>query len=287
MFRSRWIPSLCTGGIVWFCLTLPGSAIELTTNGDFETGDFSGWTQFPTNEGQQTVTNVNPSSGVFAGKIFNDIETSNSLIKQANLAAGALTAGQSVQIAFDARGMFGIGGVSFAEVFSEIDGGGVSKTEILSGGPLAVASDPNVWTRFVFTTTLGPNVSGGVTLQLGAVNGAVANATTTVWFDNVSVSVDSLTTTDPSADFDGDLDVDGADFLIWQRGYGLTNQTSNARGDADFSGAVEGADLAIWETQIGSGPLQTAQVLSVPEPTGMILLLAAAICGMRARNLVG
>ena len=195
MSKMKWM--LCVGMSLAIVvgLSLTGSAVELTTNGGFETGDFTGWTQFPTGPNaasQQTVTNVNPSSGTYAGEIFNDEPASNSLFKQANLAAGLLVPGQTVNISFDARGSYGIGGVAFAELFSELDGGGVSKAEILGGGPLGINGDSSVWTTFNYTTTLGPDVSGGVTLQLGATNGAVANETTTMWYDNVSVSVDSL-----------------------------------------------------------------------------------------------
>ena len=45
-----------------------------------------------------------------------------------------------------------------------------------------------------------------------------------------------------SADFDGDDDVDGSDFLAWQRGVGVGSSTS---------GAV--ADLSDWESQYGGG----------------------------------
>ncbi|NJM41046.1 MAG: hypothetical protein HC853_09855 [Anaerolineae bacterium] len=36
-----------------------------------------------------------------------------------------------------------------------------------------------------------------------------------------------------NADFDGNGIVNGNDFLLWQRGVGLTGQTTNANGDAD------------------------------------------------------
>ena len=48
------------------------------------------------------------------------------------------------------------------------------------------------------------------------------------------------------ADFNDDHLVDGADFLIWQRGLG--GPASAATGDADASGAVNAGDLALWRT---------------------------------------
>jgi hypothetical protein len=50
------------------------------------------------------------------------------------------------------------------------------------------------------------------------------------------------------ADFDGDGDVDGRDFLLWQRGFGKT-PASKADGDSDNDGDVDGNDLVIWQEQ--------------------------------------
>lgn len=61
-------------------------------------------------------------------------------------------------------------------------------------------------------------------------------------------------------DFDGDGDVDGADLLVWQRGFGTTYSAS---------------DLASWKSQFGSA---TSVAASVPEPLSWTLLLTAA-CG--------
>jgi hypothetical protein len=64
----------------------------------------------------------------------------------------------------------------------------------------------------------------------------------------------------PSGDFDGDGDVDGRDFLVWQRNNGSA------------------ADLAIWQEQYGSsGPLSAAT--SVPEPALGVLLLSLIAVG--------
>jgi hypothetical protein len=72
------------------------------------------------------------------------------------------------------------------------------------------------------------------------------------------------------ADFDNDGDVDGNDFLVWQRGIGGAG--SNMTGDADGDGAVDGDDLAIWRDQFG-----TPEVLAIPEPAGGLALVSAAI----------
>ncbi len=53
------------------------------------------------------------------------------------------------------------------------------------------------------------------------------------------------------ADFEHDGDVDGNDFLIWQRNFGVG--MGHAEGDADFDLDVDGDDLAIWRDQYGLG----------------------------------
>ena len=78
-----------------------------------------------------------------------------------------------------------------------------------------------------------------------------------------------------SADFDSDTDVDGSDFLIWQRGYSpignaavaavATSSTTNAQGDADGNGTVDELDLAIWQSQFGlTVPPAGAEAVAAP-----------------------
>ena len=176
------------------------ATVELTTNGNFETGDLTGWTLFETGPGQQSVTTDNPSSGTYAGLINNNAGgASNSLWKQANIGIGSVAPNQSVTISFDARGSYAVpGGVAFAEFFSEVDGGGVSKAEILGGAPLSINSDPSVWTSFMYTATTGPDVGAGVTLQLGAVNSPDASGTM-MFFDNVSVTIEAAAIPEPAS----------------------------------------------------------------------------------------
>ncbi|MEM6853700.1 MAG: PEP-CTERM sorting domain-containing protein [Planctomycetota bacterium] len=175
-----------TAGAVAFAVSSTASAqIELTTNGDFETGDLSGWTSFVNPSATFTVTG-DAASGSFAGNIFNDVIPSGQVIKQANIGVGVVNPGDTIDISFDAKGTFeGPGGVAFAEFFSELSGGGTSSAEILSGGPLALTDS---YQTFTFTTVAGPDVSGGVTLQFNAATGG-ASTNSSLFIDNVSVVV--------------------------------------------------------------------------------------------------
>jgi hypothetical protein len=91
-------------------------------------------------------------------------------------------------------------------------------------------------------------------------------------FSDVNVSVIPAGAAE-DADFDGDNDVDGADFLIWQRGFGGAN-TTNADGNADDDSDVDAADLAIWQAKFGVPP-QVAAVAAVPEPAALSLVASA------------
>jgi hypothetical protein len=75
-----------------------------------------------------------------------------------------------------------------------------------------------------------------------------------------------------TADFDGDGDVDGRDFLIWQRGYSLTETATRGDGDANGDGNVDEADLLVWQEQYGQ-PLGTVEAVTVPEPAAGVLLM--------------
>jgi hypothetical protein len=75
------------------------------------------------------------------------------------------------------------------------------------------------------------------------------------------------------ADFDNDGDVDGSDFLTWQRGVGINSGATNAQGDADGNGAINGADLDIWQGDFGPAAHPVAG--AVPEPASVLLTLTA------------
>ncbi len=76
---------------------------------------------------------------------------------------------------------------------------------------------------------------------------------------------------DSSADFDNDNDVDGSDFLAWQRGYETMGTATPEQGDANGDTNVDADDLVIWQTQYAVAPalsLTTASTSTVSsEPT--------------------
>lgn len=161
---------------------------DVAVNGDFETGDFSGWTLFPGSLGAagQTIVAGNPGS---AGRLVETAAAAN-IIKQANLLPGEWTEGQQVDIQFDIRGTAGAGGVLFAEMFSELSGGGTSKAEILGGGPLFPNADPNVWTTYEFSSTVGPDSTGGITLQFNSACAPIEGCIADYSIDNVTITAD-------------------------------------------------------------------------------------------------
>jgi len=85
----------------------------------------------------------------------------------------------------------------------------------------------------------------------------------------------NLLRNDPTADFNVDGIVDGADFLAWQGGSGILLGATLADGDADGDGDVDADDLAVLETTFGwTGVLST---VAVPEPGSLVLLMLMAV----------
>ena len=171
---------------VTVALTLAApAAAEFAVNGDFETGDTSGWVSFPTANSTFDAITDNPFAGTYAGRIFNDDPASAAVVKQANLGIGDIGPGEELIVSFYGRGSGEAGGVQFAEFFSELDGGGVSKAEILGGAPLFLGE---AWDFYTFNVVTGPDVSGGVTLQFTATTGGATGSVAETVIDNVSIT---------------------------------------------------------------------------------------------------
>ena len=91
--------------------------------------------------------------------------------------------------------------------------------------------------------------------------------------DNISLKLVDIVVPTGNADFDTDGDVDGKDFLTWQRNSGLMGGATLMDGDANNDQKVDAVDLGIWQTQYGT-PL-TPSLAAVPEPASAVLLLLA------------
>ena len=151
------------------------------------------------------------------------------------------------------------------------------------GGDMKLESPPDLlldYENHVF--------SGTGFLTLGFSNDTSAGSPGNYWdgdLDELRISTDALhpslflgsTVTPPlpeDADFNGDGDVDGVDYLAWQGGFGAIGTGTLATGDANDDMNVDAADLAIWETQYATALLGGAA--AVPEPSALLLTLLAS-----------
>jgi hypothetical protein len=126
---------------------------------------------------------------------------------------------------------------------------------------LSVDYDPttgDVVARFddqVFTHAITPDMVGTFYVGFREPGGSGVN-------NNAAPPVfDFFEAEEASGDFDGDGDVDGNDFLVWQRG-GSPNPLS-------------AGDLALWQSQFGTSFL--GAIRSVPEPSAGLLMAALGI----------
>lgn len=89
-----------------------------------------------------------------------------------------------------------------------------------------------------------------------------------------------------SADFDNDGDVDGRDFLTWQRNFGKLVNATHAQGDADGDGDVDADDVLVVRAQYGpvveTPPLLV--VTAIPEPATAVLVSGGVLTLFLARK---
>ena len=80
-----------------------------------------------------------------------------------------------------------------------------------------------------------------------------------------------------AADFDGDGDVDGGDFLAWQTAF-LVDDGGDANGD----GVTDGRDFLIWQNEFR--PDNGLANSAVPEPSAFAWVVVLAAVGVCLRN---
>jgi acetyl esterase/lipase len=95
----------------------------------------------------------------------------------------------------------------------------------------------------------------------------------TVDAEAIAFLVDQLM--QPAGDYDRDGDVDGDDFLLWQREIGEAADPKGSGPDGNSDGRIDGEDLPIWLDHYGERELDLLAT-QVPEPTSLIVAVWAA-----------
>lgn len=101
----------------------------------------------------------------------------------------------------------------------------------------------------------------------------------TVTYDTSSVFINVIAGFEFSADFNSDNVINGADLDIWRMNVGMMVPPGTL-GDADGDGDVDGNDFMIWQRTLGPVPVVPA-VGAVPEP-GSLALAASALAMVAA-----
>ena len=146
----------------------------------------------------------------------------------------------------------------------------------------AVAGNPGAWEvevtnpgRYRVVARLGTAPQwteiAAVELAAGRQEFAVPGAS------EVELLVDRRSATSFLGDVDGDLRVDGGDFLAWQREFGTIDYTSTPVGDANHDGKVDRFDLPAWQFNFGVDLSQPSSLVrptshATPEPMAIALL---------------
>lgn len=150
----------------------------------------------------------------------------------------------------------------------------------LAGGPVSFHADFNAFSAApIFAndglptnTALGPASFDVSSITLIPSTGVVTSSVVTSL---------TLTALPPSANFDGNENVDADDLARWKAGYGVGN--ARGQGDADVDGDVDGGDFLIWQRQLGTSPPSVGAAVATPEPAGAVLMVLAAM-GLRRRG---
>jgi hypothetical protein len=210
MFNKKCTKLVAAMGITLFAGAAQAAYQDIAVNGGFETGDFTGWAQFPGSLGPagQTIVAGNPGSAAN----LNEPNPAANIIKQANLLPGTWLGGEVIDIQFDLKGSAADGGVFFVEFFNELSGGGVGP----GSGILAVIGNPTSdWSTYKYSTVADASATGGITLQFNSTCGAAPNCVADFTIDNVSISADVSAVPVPAA--------------VWLFGSGLLGLVGVAR----------------------------------------------------------
>ncbi|MEN8789291.1 MAG: hypothetical protein ABF295_07220, partial [Flavobacteriaceae bacterium] len=162
----------------------PSGGGELAINGDFETGDDTGWMLFQ-NGGTAALDNTINNGGSWSGRLATS-GPSNPAFKQERIGAGTVTSTDVVQVQFDYTGSVVQPGAVFNVILFGEGAAGASFTHVFSPAPTPTGS----WTTFTDTFTItGQDVSQGISVLIEAVCGGDVGCSVTANIDNLSVTL--------------------------------------------------------------------------------------------------
>lgn len=147
--------------LVLCAATASGQAIDLVSNGGFETGDFTAWNVNILFNANATIVSPGSSSS-FAARLETINLFSSVELQTDDLGAGVVLPGQPVTLELDARGV-DVGGFRDLELVS-VDAAGNESVLLL--GLISLDPNPSVWSTTSVTTTTGSNVAGGIALRV-------------------------------------------------------------------------------------------------------------------------
>ncbi len=140
--------------------------------------------------------------------------------------------------------------------------------EAIPGNPANVLGNEivTVWTDPILGSTQPSDANAAVQnfeLSNNAITSIRLGGNADSWFDEIRIGLDYASVAPiavgTDGDFDGDSDVDGADFLEWQRNLG------------------DATNLALWESNFGAPSPAVGAATAVPEPSSLLLASALAM----------
>jgi hypothetical protein len=105
-------------------------------------------------------------------------------------------------------------------------------------------------------------------------------------FDSIRIGTTYADVAPANSDFNSDGYVGGADLANWEPNYGTSEVATNSQGDADVDLDVDGRDFLIWQRQFGFGTTAASSLKSVPEPTAICISVFALLSSLNLRNIV-
>jgi hypothetical protein len=195
MFKRTTLPIASALTLLALTGVSQAAIVDIAQNGGFETGDFTGWAQYPSGGTTQTITTTNPAGGTYAANLNIPAGAGavNNVLKQERLldGTGLLSEGDIISYSFDVRGSAADGGVLFLENFCET-------ADPLCGQDLTAINVTSSWQTITGDFTLGAGVTA-YTLQFAAVCGAANTCTADYYFDNVVINADIAAVPVPAA----------------------------------------------------------------------------------------